>query len=69
MSPGSFVGAIFAIRYQSDLPLTSRGFSVASAVRRKCPPELVSGIDRVIDFFITNTRCTRRGFGCRRAWR
>ena len=37
------------IRYQSDLPLTSRGFSVASGMSRKCPPELQSEIDRVLD--------------------
>ena len=38
-----------SIWYQSDLPLTSRGFSVASGMSRKCPPELVSGTDRVLD--------------------
>ena len=37
------------IRYQSDLPLTSRGFSLAFGMGRKCPPELKSGIDRVLD--------------------
>ena len=37
------------IRYQSDLPLTSRGFSLAFGMSRKCPPELKSGIDRVLD--------------------
>ena len=37
------------IRYQSDLPLVSCGFSVASIMSRKRPPELESGIDRVLD--------------------
>ena len=37
------------IRYQSDLPLTSRGFSLAFGMSRKCPPELKSGVDRVLD--------------------
>ena len=37
------------IRYQSNLPLVSRGFSLAFGMSRKCPPELKSGIDRVLD--------------------
>ena len=37
------------IRYQSDLPLVSRGFSVASGIRTKCPPELASGSGRLLD--------------------
>ena len=45
------------IRYQSDLPLVSRGFSAASGMRTKCPPELQSGSGRVLDFY-TPTRDT-----------
>ena len=37
------------IRYQSDLPLVSRGFSVASSMRTKCPAELQSGSGRVLE--------------------
>ena len=45
------------IRYQSDLPLVSRGFSAASGMRTKCPPELQSGSGRVLDLY-TPTRDT-----------
>ena len=45
------------IRYQSGLPLVSRGFSAASGMRTKCPPELQSGSGRVLDFY-TPTRDT-----------
>ena len=37
------------IRYQSDLPLVSRGFSVTSSMRTKCPAELQSGSGRVLE--------------------
>ena len=36
------------IRYQSNLLLVSRGSSLAFGMSRECPPELVSGIDRVL---------------------
>ena len=45
------------IRYQSDLPLVSRGFSAASGMRTKCPPELQSGSRRVLEIH-TPTRDT-----------
>jgi hypothetical protein len=45
------------IRYRSGLPLVSRGFSAASGMRTKCPPELQSGSGRVLDFY-TPTRDT-----------
>ena len=39
------------IRYQTNLPLVSRGSSFASGMIRKCPPNLVNGIDRVLDVY------------------
>ena len=45
------------IRYQSGLPLVSRGFSAASGMRTKCPPELQSGSGRVLEIH-TPTRDT-----------
>ena len=45
------------IRYQSGLPLVSRGFSAASGMRTKCPPELQSGSRRVLEIH-TPTRDT-----------
>ena len=37
------------IRYQSDISLVSRGFSVASSMRTKCSAELQSGSGRVLE--------------------
>ena len=37
------------IRYQSDLPLVSRGFSMGYTMRKKCPPEVESGSGRVLE--------------------
>jgi len=45
------------IRYQSNLPLVSRGFSAAPGMRTKSLPEVVIGIDRVLDVY-TPTRDT-----------
>ena len=43
------------IRYQSNLLLVSRGFSVISGMSRKCPLEMMTGIDRILDVY-TPTR-------------
>ena len=37
------------IRYQGAYLAVSRGFSFTSGMSRKCPPELKSGVDRVLD--------------------
>ena len=39
------------IRYQTNLSLVSRGSSFASGMSRKYPPNLVNGIDRVLDVY------------------